>query len=233
MYSSLCCSTYRRDYLIKKFKLETLFFTGLIAVSFLGYSANVYADADKSDNVESTVSIADAIKGNHLNTNANKNENKLNKKVTLPGDKEFIPGITGSEKDNAMKDVQPEPVEEAPVAQAQPEQVAQPVQQEQATPQVQAAAQPATRSVGTFKVSFYDPASLGSGMGYDGVAANLSVLPRGTRIKITTAQGEVWYKTVNDTGTFAYSNPQQIDVAMPNSMVPSYGITSATVEIIG
>ena len=208
--------------MIKKFKLETLFFTGLIAVSFLGYSANVYADADKSDNVESTVSIADAIKGNHLNTNANKNENKLNKKVTLPG-----------EKDNAMKDVQPEPVEEAPVAQAQPEQVAQPVQQEQATPQVQAAAQPATRSVGTFKVSFYDPASLGSGMGYDGVAANLSVLPRGTRIKITTAQGEVWYKTVNDTGTFAYSNPQQIDVAMPNSMVPSYGITSATVEIIG
>ncbi|AKP68350.1 hypothetical protein ABM34_00445 [Companilactobacillus ginsenosidimutans] len=156
--------------------------------------------------------------------------------MSLPGDKEVIPGIKGSEKDNAMealKKAEPKPVA-APVQEVQPEPVAQPVQQEPvATLQVQAAAQPATQNVGTFKVSFYDPASLGSSMGYDGVAANLSVLPRGTRIKITTAQGEVWYKTVNDTGTFAYSNPQQIDVAMPNSMVPSYGITSATVEIIG
>jgi len=42
----------------------------------------------------------------------------------------------------------------------------------------------------------------------------------------------VWYRTVNDTGTFAYDNPYQIDMAMPNSMIPSYGITSATVEIL-
>ncbi|WP_232298601.1 hydrolase [Companilactobacillus ginsenosidimutans] len=220
--------------MIKKFKLETLFFTGLMLVSFMGYSVNVYADTNDDNNVENTVSISDAIKGNHLN--ANKHELKLNKKISLPGDKEVIPGIKGSEKDNAMealKKAEPKPVA-APVQEVQPEPVAQPVQQEPvATLQVQAAAQPATQNVGTFKVSFYDPASLGSSMGYDGVAANLSVLPRGTRIKITTAQGEVWYKTVNDTGTFAYSNPQQIDVAMPNSMVPSYGITSATVEIIG
>jgi len=89
-----------------------------------------------------------------------------------------------------------------------------------------------THSVGTFKISFYDPAVLGSNMGYGGVATNLGVIPRGSRLKITTAQGDVWYRTVNDTGTFAASNPYQIDVAMPNNMIPSYGITSATVEIV-
>lgn len=201
----------------------------------MGYSANAFAADNDSDNIENTVSITDAIKGNHLNTN--KDDNQLNKKISLPGDKEFMPGIKGSEKDNQMEDVQ---VSEAPVA----EPVAQPVEQatqpepvveetSEPTAQVQAAAEPATQNVGTFKVSFYDPSSLGSSMGYDGVAANFGVLPRGTRIKITTAQGDVWYKTVNDTGTFAASNPHQIDVAMPNSMVPSYGVTSATVEIIG
>lgn len=87
-------------------------------------------------------------------------------------------------------------------------------------------------SHGTFKISFYDPAVLGSNMGYGGVAANLSVFPKGTQLKITLADGTVLYRTVNDTGTFAYSNPQQLDVAMPNAQIPSYGITSATVEVI-
>lgn len=87
-------------------------------------------------------------------------------------------------------------------------------------------------SHGTFKISFYDPAVLGSNMGYGGVAANLSIFPKGTQLKITLADGTVLYRTVNDTGTFAYSNPQQLDVAMPNAQIPSYGITSATVEVI-
>ncbi|WP_245994790.1 hydrolase [Companilactobacillus furfuricola] len=220
--------------MIKQFKLEALFFTGLIFVSFMGYSANVSADANKNDDVQTTVSIKEAIKGHHLD-DSNKDENKLNQKISLPGNKEFMPGIKGSEKDFDMPEIETqEPAVEVsePVQQeVQPQPVAQPVQTSQpATMQEQV--QPATTSVGTFKVSFYDPAVLGSNMGYDGVAANLSVLPRGTRIKITTAQGDVWYRTVNDTGTFAYSNPQQIDVAMPNSAVPSYGITSATVEIV-
>ncbi|MQS53635.1 LysM peptidoglycan-binding domain-containing protein [Companilactobacillus mishanensis] len=90
-----------------------------------------------------------------------------------------------------------------------------------------------TTSKGTFKVSFYDPAVLGSGMGYSGVAANLSVFPKGTQLKITLSNGQVMYRTVNDTGTFAYSNSQQLDVAMPSSSIPSYGVTSASVEVIG
>ncbi|MFC6323645.1 LysM peptidoglycan-binding domain-containing protein [Companilactobacillus baiquanensis] len=87
-------------------------------------------------------------------------------------------------------------------------------------------------SQGTFKISFYDPAVLDSNMGYSGVAANLSVFPKGTQLKITLADGTVMYRTVNDTGTFANSNSQQLDVAMPSSSIPSYGVTSATVEIV-
>lgn len=85
---------------------------------------------------------------------------------------------------------------------------------------------------GTFKLSFYDPAAMGSNLGYGGVAANLSVFPKGTRLKITLSDGTVWYRTVNDTGTFAASNPRQLDVAMPNSQVPAAGILYATVEVL-
>ena len=87
-------------------------------------------------------------------------------------------------------------------------------------------------SQGTFKISFYDPAVLGSNMGYSGVAANLSVFPKGTQLKITLADGTVMYRTVNDTGTFANTNSQQLDVAMPSSSIPSYGVTTATVEVL-
>ncbi|KRK10600.1 hypothetical protein FD51_GL001721 [Lacticaseibacillus zeae DSM 20178 = KCTC 3804] len=90
-----------------------------------------------------------------------------------------------------------------------------------------------TTNKGTFKLSFYDPAVLGSNMGYDGVAANLSVFPKGTRLKITLSDGTVWYRTVNDTGSFAAGNPNQLDVAMPNSQIPSAGVMSATVEVVG
>lgn len=86
---------------------------------------------------------------------------------------------------------------------------------------------------GTFKLSFYDPAVLGSNMGYSGVAANLSVFPKGTKLKITLSDGTVWIRTVNDTGSFAAGNPNQLDVAMPNSQVPAAGILYATVEVIG
>nr|WP_318530894.1 hydrolase [Lacticaseibacillus yichunensis] len=86
---------------------------------------------------------------------------------------------------------------------------------------------------GTFKLSFYDPAAMGSSLGYGGVAANLSVFPRGTQLKIVLSNGTVWYRTVNDTGGFAYANPNQLDVAMPNSQIPSAGILYATVYVVG
>lgn len=103
--------------------------------------------------------------------------------------------------------------------------------------QAQTVSQAPTKTVsgvnkGQFKLSFYDPAVLGSNMGYSGVAANLSVFPKGTRLKITLSNGTVWYRTVNDTGTFAYANPRQLDVAMPSNMIPSAGILYATVEVL-
>ncbi len=73
---------------------------------------------------------------------------------------------------------------------------------------------------------------MGSSMGYSGVAANLSVFPRGTRLKITMSNGTVLYRTVNDTGSFAASNSHQIDVAMPNNQIPSAGVLSATVQVL-
>ncbi|EEQ66361.1 cell wall-associated hydrolase [Lacticaseibacillus paracasei subsp. paracasei 8700:2] len=90
-----------------------------------------------------------------------------------------------------------------------------------------------TTNKGTFKLSFYDPSVLGSGLGYGGVAANLSVFPKGTRLKITLSDGTVWYRTVNDTGSFAAGNPNQLDVAIPNSQIPSAGVLTATVEVVG
>lgn len=89
-----------------------------------------------------------------------------------------------------------------------------------------------TINKGTFKVSFYDPAVLGSRLGYHGVAANLNIFPRGTRLRITLSNGMVLYRVVNDTGSFAYSNPRQLDVAMPNSQIPAAGILYASVEVI-
>lgn len=112
--------------------------------------------------------------------------------------------------------------------------------QQQAAAQAQSAASTTTvatsstsgTSKGTFKISFYDPAVLGSSLGYGGVAANLSMFPKGTRLKISMSNGQVLYRTVNDTGSFAYANPYQLDVAMPNSQIPSAGILSASVEVL-
>ncbi|WP_324285450.1 hydrolase [Lacticaseibacillus rhamnosus] len=131
--------------------------------------------------------------------------------------------------------------EKAAAEQAAAQQAAQEQAQAQAAQQAASASAAAasatttqtTTNKGTFKISFYDPAVLGSSMGYDGVAANLSVFPKGTRLKITLSDGTVWYRTVNDTGSFANGNPNQLDVAMPNSQIPSAGVMTATVEVVG
>ncbi len=85
----------------------------------------------------------------------------------------------------------------------------------------------------TMSATAYDPAVLGSSMGYSGVAANLSKYPKGTQLKITLGDGTVLMRTVNDTGTFAYSNPNQLDIAMPNSQALQFGRQSITVQVVG
>lgn len=203
----------------------------------MGYSV-AYAADSTSNQVSNTTDFQKTLTNLETKQKVNDDAYTLNQKVSLPDNKEFMPGIRNSEKDPNMGDVTSESntqdVDHAPVQTSQPEQIE---ESQQAITQAAAEApvemQSTGKNVGTFKISFYDPAVLGSDMGYSGVATNLSVIPRWSRLKITTAQGDVYYRTVNDTGTFAYDNPYQIDMAMPNSMIPSYGITSATVEILG
>ncbi|KRK65156.1 hypothetical protein FC72_GL001532 [Companilactobacillus tucceti DSM 20183] len=84
----------------------------------------------------------------------------------------------------------------------------------------------------TMNATAYDPAVLGSSMGYSGVAANLSKFPKGTHLKITDSNGNVYDRVVNDTGYFAYSNPNQLDIAMPNSQALQFGRQNVTVQVI-
>lgn len=224
--------------MLKQIKLDALLIISLIITGGMGYTV-AYASDSSSSQVSNTTDFQKTLTNLETKQAVNDDAYTLNKKVSLSDNKEFMPGIRHSEKDPNMGDVTTESnddqvVDHAPVQTSQPEQI-----EESQQAITQAAAEPPVemqstgRNVGTFKISFYDPAVLGSDMGYSGVATNLSVIPRWSRLKITTAQGDVYYRTVNDTGTFAYDNPYQIDMAMPNSMIPSYGITSATVEIIG
>lgn len=133
----------------------------------------------------------------------------------------------------AQQQVQQQQAQQAAAQQKQQQQVqqqavSQPVAQ---TTQTSQPTQSATNK-GTFKISFYDPAVLGSNMGYSGVAANLSVFPKGTVLRITMSNGQTLTRTVNDTGSFAAGNPNQLDVAMPSGQIPAAGILSATVEVL-
>ena len=148
--------------------------------------------------------------------------------VTLPGATTQVATQQASTTQAAAEDTS----YQAPAQQATQTQATTTTTQTQTqTASTQATTQTGT-SQGTFKISFYDPAVLGSNMGYSGVAANLSVFPKGTTLKITLSDGTVLIRTVNDTGTFAYSNPNQLDVAMPNNQIPSYGVTTASVEVL-
>ncbi|MFD1473018.1 LysM peptidoglycan-binding domain-containing protein [Companilactobacillus mishanensis] len=153
--------------------------------------------------------------------------------LIFPGDIVTLPTTTAVQQNVQAQTPAPAPQEEVQ-APAQTQAPVQNTQAQQSTTQSSStySAPSTTTSRGQFKISFYDPAVLGSSMGYGGVAANLSIFPRGTQLKITLANGQVMYRTVNDTGYFAYSNPYQLDVAMPNNQIPSYGITSATVEVV-
>lgn len=85
----------------------------------------------------------------------------------------------------------------------------------------------------TMSATAYDPVVLGSDMGYSGVAANLSKFPKGTHLRITDSNGKVYDRVVNDTGLFAYSNPNQLDIAMPNSEALQFGRQNITVQVLG
>ena len=162
--------------------------------------------------------------------------------LIFPGDVVTIPGVTNTQDTQATQQTQTDtqvqetsyqaPAQEATTQETTQTQSASQAQTTQSASQTQTTTSTTGTSQGSFKISFYDPAVLGSNMGYGGVAANLSVFPKGTTLKITLSDGTVLIRTVNDTGTFAYSNPRQLDVAMPNNQIPSYGVTTASVEVL-
>lgn len=152
--------------------------------------------------------------------------------LIFPGETVTLPGVTTPATTTDTTATQTQAATEDTSYQAPAQQATQTqATTTQSAAQTQTTTQTGT-SQGTFKISFYDPAVLGSNMGYGGVAANLSVFPKGTTLKITLSDGTVLIRTVNDTGTFAYSNPNQLDVAMPNNQIPSYGVTTASVEVL-
>ncbi|MCI1893055.1 MAG: hypothetical protein LKI92_13195, partial [Schleiferilactobacillus harbinensis] len=75
----------------------------------------------------------------------------------------------------------------------------------------------------------YDPKVTGSTLPYDTVAANLGVFPRGTRLLVTFKDGTSKIYTVRDTGEFAASHPNQLDLAMPNAEALQFGKQNITV----
>lgn len=66
-----------------------------------------------------------------------------------------------------------------------------------------------------------------------GVAADLGQFPKGTRLKIEYQNGNVEVRTVNDTGTFVASSPNQLDISMPNDQALAYGRQTVTVTVLG
>ncbi|KRM72437.1 3D domain-containing protein [Lacticaseibacillus brantae] len=85
----------------------------------------------------------------------------------------------------------------------------------------------------TMTATAYDPRVLGNyTFGYDTVAANLSVFPRGTKLAITFANGTTKNYVVRDTGGFAYANPNQLDIAMPNAQALQFGRQNIKVRVI-
>ncbi|WP_173021217.1 LysM peptidoglycan-binding domain-containing protein [Secundilactobacillus folii] len=90
----------------------------------------------------------------------------------------------------------------------------------------------------TMVATAYDPQVASGGQGTSiptgtGVAASLSRYPKGTQLEIKFQDGHTETRVVNDTGTFAYSNPNQLDISMTNSQAMQFGRQSVQVRVIG
>ena len=179
---------------------------------------------------EYNVSVSAILQANHTN---------LSSYLILPGDKVAIPDgkptyssihIQSGQSEVQGPSSSQQPAQQAPVSVSKP---AQPAQSQYHSTKNTAVN---TGSKQQVKITFYDPAVLGAGTMpngmYSGVAANLSIYPKGTVLRITLPDGSVVERVVNDTGTFAASNPYQLDLAWPNSSIPSYGTGVGYVEVV-
>ncbi|KRK47415.1 LysM peptidoglycan-binding domain-containing protein [Secundilactobacillus kimchicus] len=89
----------------------------------------------------------------------------------------------------------------------------------------------------TMEATAYDPQVAAGGATSiptgTGVAAALDRFPKGTQLEIKYADGYTETRVVNDTGTFAASNPNQLDISMTNAEALQFGRQSIQVRVLG
>lgn len=96
----------------------------------------------------------------------------------------------------------------------------------------------ATSGWTTMVATAYDPEVAAGGQGTSiptgtGVAAALDRYPKGTQLEIKFQDGHTEQRVVNDTGTFAQSNPNQLDISMTNAEAMQFGRQSIQVRVVG
>ncbi|GAW98788.1 LysM peptidoglycan-binding domain-containing protein [Secundilactobacillus mixtipabuli] len=199
----------------KSFVSRSLVMFGtLIGLGFTTISASA-----KEYTVKSGDSLWSIAQDNNTTTKALVNANSLKSAsaVILPNQKLTLP--TGSKAHTSLKI---KPLKES-TSNSKPK---------------QSATKTATSGWTTMVATAYDPEVAAGGQGTSiptgtGVAAALSRYPKGTQLEIKFQDGHTENRVVNDTGTFAYSNPNQLDISMTNAEAMQFGRQSIQVRVVG
>jgi 3D (Asp-Asp-Asp) domain-containing protein len=199
----------------KSFVSRSLVMFGtLIGLGFTTISASA-----KEYTVKSGDSLWSIAQDNNTTTKALVNANSLKSAsaVILPNQKLTLPN--GSKANTSLKI---KPLKES-TSNSKPK---------------QSATKTATSGWTTMVATAYDPEVAAGGQGTSiptgtGVAAALSRYPKGTQLEIKFQDGHTENRVVNDTGTFAYSNPNQLDISMTNAEAMQFGRQSIQVRVVG
>ncbi|GAX07304.1 cell wall-associated hydrolase [Secundilactobacillus silagincola] len=191
-------------------------FGTLIGLGFATISASA-----KEYTVKSGDSLWSIAKNNNTTTKAIVDANSLSsaKAVILPNQKLTLPSAVKADKSSRIKPL----TENTSNTNSKPKQTA---------------TKTATSGWTTMVATAYDPQVAAGGQGTSiptgtGVAAALDRYPKGTQLEIKFQDGHTENRVVNDTGTFTYSNPNQLDISMTNSEAMQFGRQSVQVRVIG
>ncbi len=191
-------------------------FGTLIGLGFATISASA-----KEYTVKSGDSLWSIAKNNNTTTKAIVDANSLSsaKAVILPNQKLTLPSAVKADKSLRIKPL----TENTSNTNSKPKQTA---------------TKTATSGWTTMVATAYDPQVAAGGQGTSiptgtGVAAALDRYPKGTQLEIKFQDGHTENRVVNDTGTFTYSNPNQLDISMTNSEAMQFGRQSVQVRVIG
>lgn len=198
------------------FSRSLLMFGTLIGLGFTTISASA-----KEYTVKSGDSLWGIAKDNNTTTKAIVDANSLSsaQAVILPNQKLTLPAATKADKHSRIKPL----TESTSNTNSKPKQTA---------------TKTATSGWTTMEATAYDPQVAAGGQGTSiptgtGVAAALDRYPKGTQLEIKFEDGHTENRVVNDTGTFTYSNPNQLDISMTNSEAMQFGRQSVQVRVVG